>query len=312
MTFCNSSASPGSSLALFDVATENVRVVPLSLEPEDEGATGIAQGDDGPIFVALPGSRRIVQLDQGLRMRSAHQHDQLLDLHSMAVVGDTLYVVASGTDTVLEYDARKLDSGPQLAHAITRSGTDSMHVNSVCVHGGQVMITAFGNDWRKHAPDLRGGSVMGLDGSDVVSPAIRHPHSLTSTGEALYVLGSGTGTVERVLAKGGREVCARYPGYLRGLAVHPGGAVVGVSGRRRRSRGLGTLNTESSDYEARCLILHFDTTWNLTGTVDVSWLGREIYDIRLAPSGTHPPTHEDTLRAAKGRISELEESWESR
>lgn len=306
VSFCNATASPGSSLAACDVSTGHVRVLPLPLEPEDEGATGIALGAGGTTFVALPGSRRIVQLDRDLKVQSWHQHDTLLDLHSLAVVADTLYAVACGTDSVVRYDTRNLHKGPEAAHPVTDSGTDTVHLNSLCHHDGRVLVTTFGEQWRTHPPDHRGGSVVGLDGLDVVSSAIRHPHSVTSTGDTLYVLGSGTGTIEQVLAGGDRALCAHYPGYVRGLAVYPEGAVVGVSGRRRRSRGLGTLNTDESTFEERCLILRFDATWNLSGTVDLSWLGREIYDIRLAPPGTPPPTAADTLEAAKGRITDLE------
>jgi hypothetical protein len=86
--------------------------------------------------------------------------------------------------------------------------------------------------------------------------------------------------------------------------------LVGVSGRRRRSRGLGTLNAVGSDFDDRCGILWFNQEWELVRFVDLSWFGREIYDIVVADSPRTVPTTHDTLAAAKSRIAQLEESWE--
>jgi hypothetical protein len=309
VTFCNTAASGTRQCALVSLSTGNVRAIELGDAASDHGATGLACTADGDVIVALPGSMRLVRLSSTLEPVDEFFDASLTDVHSIAMQGDSLYAVATARDSVLEYNV--LSGGYELraTHQLSDGPADTLHINSICFHQGRVLISMFGEDWRTRPASANTGSIVDLADRRSVSGSLSHPHSLTSAGDDLYILGSFSGTVEKVLSNGDRTVCARHAGYLRGLSIFENGALVGVSGRRRRSRGLGTSNAVDPAFDDRCGLLWFNREWELKRFVDLSWFGREIYDIALAGGPAAVPTIDDTLAVAKSRISQLEESW---
>jgi hypothetical protein len=125
----------------------------------------------------------------------------------------------------------------------------------------------------------------------------------------LYVLGSSFGTVEQVLSDGERIVCARYPGYLRGITIFEGGALVGVSRERHRPRIPGTGTVDGRSFGDKCGIIRFNQSWELMDFVDLSWVGPEIFDVALALPGISAPTTQETLATATRRIALFEAAW---
>jgi hypothetical protein len=310
VTFCNTVASPESSVVLVDMETGHLREVGFDYVVEDFGATGLAWLEDGTLAMALAGSRRILRMSPALDIVGQVYDAAMADLHSITWQGDTLYAAATGRDMVLALRILTEAFEPAAAHMFSDSDGDTMHVNSVCSHQGQILVSAFGRNWRDHPVGSPIGEIVALDDRRVVSSSLAHPHSLVSHGGQLYVLGSFSGTVERVEPGGDRVVCATYPGYLRGLAFFEGGALVGISAPRSRSRGLGTINAVGDSFDPCCAILWFGPDWELVKRVDLSWYGREIFDIALV-AGAGTPTVEDTLGAAKHRSVQLDASWEA-
>jgi hypothetical protein len=155
------------------------------------------------------------------------------------------------------------------------------------------------------------GTIIDIEDRRAISTSLTHPHTLVSVEEKLFVLGSFSGSVERVHQGGERTVCAKYPGYLRGVSFFEGGAIVGVSGRRRRSRGLGTTNVAGPDFDHRCGILWFSHDWEVIQFVDLTWFGREIFDLMVLEVAPIIPTPSDTLAAAKHRSLQLDASWQA-
>jgi len=314
VTFCNTGPTPErqkpvtyphSDCALVNLSTGEVRAVSLG----DQGASGMAYLEGGEVIIAVQAGSSLVRMSPQLRILDRHLDDMLSDTHSLAATASSLFAVSTGRDCVLEYDVWEERLELHTTHRLTEADVDTLHVNSVCCHQGRVLVSMFGEGWRKQSIDAQTGSIIDLQSRQTVSTSIRHPHSLFSRQDALYVLGSSYGTVERVLSSGERIVCARYPGYLRGLCVFEDGALVGVSRKRNRSQAPGTDGVDRPSVEDHCGVLRFNQRWELMDFVDLSWVGPEIFDIALAPPGISDPTARDTLAAARQRIALLEASW---
>ena len=312
VSFTNAVASPESLLALVDISTGYLRRVDFLYELNDFGATGITRLSDGSLIVALAGSQRLVRLSTSLVPESEFRHEAITDVHGLTRRDESLYAVSTGTDSVLEF--RVLSSGQfelLRSYALTHSSVDSLHVNSACVYQGRVLVSMFGANWRNYPVGSPIGDVIDLETRQPVSRGLRHPHTLSPASDALYILSSYSGTVERLAPNGERTVCASYSGYLRGMSVFDRGAVVGVSAGRRRSRGLGTENVDMPGFTDRCGVLLFDDNWELVKFVDLTWFGREIFDLLLVQGPVVAPSVQDTLAAAKHRSLQLEASWEA-
>jgi hypothetical protein len=233
------------------------------------------------------------------------------DIHSIAVHGESLFVAATGTDCIREYRIGGDRFDPVATHQLTETGRDSLHVNSLCVHQGRIVASIFGENWRDFPVGSSTGAVIDIEDGRGLWTSLAQPHTLVTDGPDLYVLGSFSGTVERLCPDGGGEVCASYPGYLRGLAFFEEGALVGVSGRRKRSRGLGTQNAPGRQFDHRGGIIWYSRDWEVKAFIDLSWFGREIFDVLVLGETSAVPSVADTSAAAKHRSVQLDASWEA-
>jgi hypothetical protein len=308
-TLCNQATTPCVALVVVDLASDDVRLVEIEIDSPYSGATGLTSTQDGGLVVCLQGTNDIVRFDQRLDVVWRIQVPEIVDVHSCADDGDVLWVASTGSDSVV--GLRIAGTGLELAKvlACAEGRSDTLHVNSIAVCGDDLLMSYFGPGWRSRPKNTPSGAIVGLWSGKVLADGVAQPHSVVSHDGRIFVLGSYDGTIEEI-AHGRRTCRAQFPGYLRGLAIGPWGAVVGVSGQRRRSRGLGTENADRPNFEDRCLIVHFDPAWELVKTVDLSWLGREIYDIVALPSSFDPPSPGETISAAKRRIELLENSLE--
>jgi len=315
VSFTNAVASPESLLALVDISTGYLREIGFGYDLADFGATGLTALASGEVVVGLPGTKRLVRLRPDLSLERSTVVADLDDAHSLTWTHDSLLTVATGRDSVLELS---LFSDPPFElvaeHALSSEQRDSMHVNSVAFHQGHVLVSTFGEGWRVQPHGAPIGQIRDLSNGSVLSGGLSQPHTLVSNGGHLYVLGSFSGTIEEVQPDGDRTVLASYPGYLRGLVVDPldaAGALVGVSGKRRRSRGLGTENVAGPEFDARCGILRFGVDWERLAFIDLSWFGNEIFDLLPVDQDVEPPTMAETLAAAQHRSLQLAASWEA-
>lgn len=299
---------PHSDCALVNLATGDVRGISLG----DQGASGLAYVGGGETIIAIQAGSCLVRLSSQLRILSRHFDDRLIDTHSLAATGRTLFAVSTGRDCVPEYQIGNDHLELRTVHRLSQATADTLHVNSICIHQGRVLVGMFGEGWRKQATDAQTGLILDLGSRQTVSTSIRHPHSLCSTHDHLYVLGSSDGTVEQVHPGGERTVCARFPGYLRGLSIFEEGAIVGVSRNRHPSRAPNAENVDAASFEDYCGVLRFNKGWDLIDFVDLSWLGPEIFDIALVSPAIPAPTTQDTFATAKHRIALFESAWAAR
>jgi hypothetical protein len=311
VTFCNTVAAPESSFALVDLATGYVRELPFGYHIADFGVTGLLRLPDSTLALTLPGTHRVLRLGPDLSITGQYVDPLIDDPHSLAARGDSLFLSSAGKDAVLEL--RPAERGFEKAghFDLTSAGRDTLHVNSVCIHEGELLASVFGQDWRDHPVGTPLGAVISIERREVLTGGLRQPHTLVSHSGDLYILESLTGSVIRIHEDGATDVCVKHAGYLRGLTFFDGGALVGVSGGRRRSRGLGTLNVQTTHDPHRSGLLVYTPDWQLEEFHDLSWFGSEIYDVLLLEEETAPPTIEETLHAAKHRATQLQGTWEA-
>lgn len=111
---------------------------------------------------------------------------------------------------------------------------DRCHLNGLAMVDGQArFVTAVAHcddaeGWRKHRRD--GGIVIDITNDRVVCSGLSMPHSPRWQDGELWVLNSGSGEIGRIdLESGCFRPLAFLPGFLRGLALVDGHAIVGLS-----------------------------------------------------------------------------------
>ncbi|MFS8037590.1 TIGR03032 family protein [Xanthobacter sp. AM11] len=111
---------------------------------------------------------------------------------------------------------------------------DRCHLNGLALEDGRVAyVTAVArtdvvDGWREHR---RGGGVLlRVEDDAVVAEGLSMPHSPRVHQGQVYVLDSGRGYLVRIDPRtGAREDVAFCPGFMRGLALHDGHAIVTLS-----------------------------------------------------------------------------------
>ncbi len=189
---------------------------------------------------------------------------------------------------------------------------DRCHLNGLAMHpetGRPAFLTAAGeSDEPRGWSDRRvgGGVVMDVASGLVVCRGLTMPHSPRLHQGRLYVLNAGTGEPGVVDPASGRfEAIGFVPGFARGLALHDGHALIGLS-LPRGNEAFSGLPIEdrlrAGGREAECAVMVMELA---TGTIK-HWLRlggvvRELYDIALLPGFKRPML----VGLAQGQINRL-------
>lgn len=145
--------------------------------------------------------------------------------------------------------------------------------------------------WRDRRLDS--GCIIDIEANEIVATGLSMPHSPRFHQGRLWVLNSGTGELGYVDERSGRfEAITFCPGYLRGLAIHDGYAIVGLSKPRanRLFSGL-TLDERlaAKDAEPRCGLWVVDlTTGHVAHWLEFHGLVTELYDVQVLPGVRRP------------------------
>ncbi len=176
---------------------------------------------------------------------------------------------------------------------ITRlANEDRCHLNGLATgpDGAPKYVSAVSrsdivNGWRERRAD--GGVIIDLADDRIVTQGLSMPHSPRLHEGALYVLDSGRGFLAKVdIATGERTDITFCPGFLRGMSIRAGHALVTVSKPREGSFTGLPIDEElkSRDAEAWCGVLVIDLA---TGDI-VEWLRfnsfiDELFDVVVMP-----------------------------
>lgn len=218
-----------------------------------------------------------------------------VDIHEVGVddAGRVLFVNTSHSCLAtldLRYSFRPIWKPPFISRL---AAEDRCHLNGMALgpKGEPRYATAVSrsdvvNGWR--ARRAEGGVLIDVASESIVTDQLSMPHSPRIVGDKVLLLESGRGHIVRVDPRSGaREDVAFCPGFLRGLSVHNGHALVTVSKPREGVfHGL-ALQDEIArrDGEPWCAVLVVNLA---TGDI-VEWLrfeGRtaELFDVVAMPN----------------------------
>jgi uncharacterized protein (TIGR03032 family) len=173
---------------------------------------------------------------------------------------------------------------------------DRCHMNGLAMDQGRPKyVTAVSRSdvlsgWRERRHE--GGVLIEVETDRIVTDQLSMPHSPRVAGEQVFVLDSGRGQIVRVDPKTGAKTDIAFcPGFLRGMAIHNGHAVVTVSKPRDGTFKHLSLDGELAgrDAEAWCGVLIV----NLASGDIVEWIKleghiTELFDVTVLPGVVCP------------------------
>lgn len=216
-----------------------------------EGSSrGLTRGPDGGYYVVsgyrnpTEGSSTLHRIDPESWTAELVAEYPLGDCHDLKWIDGHFYLVASlGNQIVrLDRDGRVADR-----MQIVEDHRDICHVNCIAEAGGELYCTIFtlspGERKEKRYTDawFEEGKILKLDFArrtyDIFYEPLSQPHSLHGAQDALYLVESHRSCVSRVDLKTRRKrVAGEYTGFLRGMALGEGEAVLGASLMYRKDR----------------------------------------------------------------------------
>lgn len=292
LTCCNKSENsaledPQVFLYSLDCQTQTVSPVPLSLDRDEHGFTGLCAYAGGWLISPQNNIRRalaqhpmrVLQLDRELRLINTFAVAEAVDSHSMLVREGECFIASTGNDCVIALD---LNTGECREHwRYTRSGDDVLHVNSLAYYRDQLWISHFGARPGEDKASARAGMIESTVTGEILYPGIQHPHSLTCSDGQLWWCESGAG---RVWCDGELQVRVQQ-GYLRGLAVQGDRLAVGVSRQRVRSRSSDSEYQPAPEKIGESGVYLYERTvdsgWQLSDFVSLAAVTDEVYDLAL-------------------------------
>jgi uncharacterized protein (TIGR03032 family) len=168
---------------------------------------------------------------------------------------------------------------------------DRCHLNGMAMHEGRPRyVTAVSrsdivNGWRERRHE--GGVLIDVETDRIVTDQLSMPHSPRVHGNAVLALDSGRGQIIRIDPETGAKTDIAFcPGFLRGMALHNGHALVTVSKPRNGTFTGLALDGEmrARDAEPWCGVLVVDVA---SGSI-VEWIKlegfiTELFDVAVLP-----------------------------
>lgn len=275
------------STFIFECDTDSGNVRPVKCRwwfwgKRPKGVTGLCHYRDGILAVFNSSPSQLVYLSlPDYRMINRWVLKLGHSPHSITVYDDKAYIANTGMDGIIEFDiTTKTET---IYWRDNGGGRDSIHINSLFWHNGELYASAFGTKptggmWS----DAKQGYVINLGTGEKVIFPIYHPHSARWALDSVFWCES---SYQRVVSST-YGVLEGIRGYARGLVVTESQLVVGVSTGRRKSKSTGADMSESSlRFQANCGIEYYSWHANdladskLQGYIDMYPWGNEIYDI---------------------------------
>ena len=220
-----------------------------------------------------------------LKLLNRYTFQIACDVHSILLVGDSLFVVSTGTDEVIELRMRdtecvseKIFWRPEPIRAYGRR-EDTFHFNGICQSGTGLFISGFGKRRGGLWDSSTDGFVFDISRGEIVASGINQPHSLAEVDGKLVLCESGRRAVRTLEG----PCIEALPGYARGICVVGRKLFVATSVQRRVSRSSGTALTPSfgpGEPEGRCSICRISIDdWQLEEIIELPIEDSEIYDL---------------------------------
>jgi uncharacterized protein (TIGR03032 family) len=181
-------------------------------------------------------------------------------------------------------------------HISKLAAEDRCHMNGLCMVDGlpkyvtMVSRSDVLNGWRERRHE--GGTLIEIATNRIVTDQLSMPHSPRFHDGKIWLLDSGRGFLIKVDPETGKsEDVAFCPGFLRGLSIHRGFAVVTASLPRDGTfQGLQLdQNIKSRDGEPWCGIYVINTrTGDIVEWIKIDGFIKELFDVAVIPGARCP------------------------
>ncbi|NEX93027.1 TIGR03032 family protein [Caulobacter sp. 17J65-9] len=173
---------------------------------------------------------------------------------------------------------------------------DRCHMNGLAMEDGLPRyVTAVSqsdvlNGWRERRHE--GGVLIDVQNDRIVTDQLSMPHSPRVVGKQIYALDSGRGWIIRIDPQtGAKEDIAFCPGFLRGMTVHNGFAIVTVSLPRDGAfKGLELdAALKKRDGEPWCGVLIVNlSSGDIVEFIRLDGQVKELFDVAVIPETLLP------------------------
>jgi hypothetical protein len=286
ISFCNHPAGVEGNLLLLDMKTGKKQgLLDLAV-----GFTGLTQ-DEEYIYAMCQDEKIGLHIfrKQDLKLVSVLKMENVSAPHSLAVRGEEIFAVSTGTDRVQKYSINKKDLKIIFEKNIwvpdgSNGVGDTHHINSVCVDGNSVLVSAFNRKENEKWSSARRGYVYDINEKKIILENIYHPHSAIIRDKEVYCCESTTSSVK----KGKETIINLEKGYTRGLDIAGKYLFLGTSSGRKNSLSTGLTNNpaDPGSLIEECSLYIFRKFWNSDRYWKIkrySFLPKhkEIYDIMV-------------------------------
>lgn len=259
-----------------------------------------------------PGERGNETFDMVLVPRNAQTTGDI-DIHELGVDGDGRVIFVNTKYSCL--------CTPDLTHSFKPiwkppfisklAPEDRCHLNGMAMADGRpAYATAVSRSdvltgWRERRHE--GGVIVEVQTGRIVTDQLSMPHSPRVVDGRLYALDSGRGQIIEVDPRTGeKRDIAFCPGFLRGMTIHDGHAIVTVSKPRDGTFKHLSLDGElkARDAEAWCGLLIVDlATGNLVEWIRLEGHITELFDVTAMPGVACPMAVGPDTPEMRGTIS---------
>lgn len=259
-----------------------------------------------------PGERGNEAFDVVLVPRNAQTTGDI-DIHELGVDGDGRVIFVNTKYSCL--------CTPDLTHSfkpiwkppfISRlAPEDRCHLNGMAMADGRpAYVTAVSRSdvltgWRERRHE--GGVIVEVQTGRIVTDQLSMPHSPRVVNGRLYALDSGRGQIIEIDPRTGEKCDIAFcPGFLRGMTIHDGHAIVTVSKPRDGTFKHLSLDGElkARDAEAWCGLLIVDlATGNLVEWIRLEGHITELFDVTAMPGVACPMAVGPDTPEMRGTIS---------
>ena len=210
---------------------------------------------------------------------------EVVDPHSLWVGEGHMLVTSTGTDELLAYELRDefpLGS-PRIVWRASSAKADTHHLNSVAVHEGHVLVSAFGLRSGELWRTAERGYIYDVTASQVVITDLHHPHSLKAALNDVFYIESS-----RQVLRSFKGTRINLSGYLRGCGLlDETTMLVGTNVARTTSKSTGIVHNDRWWYadegelpvgECTLALVNLQNS-SVDRYYDLSPFGREVYDV---------------------------------
>lgn len=167
---------------------------------------------------------------------------ELKDPHSVLLDKDFLYVVSTGTDSVLRYKLinGKVCSESEIVWTASKTNDygDTHHLNAITKWRSKILISAFGPKEGLRWSTAKKGYILDINTGSKIIKNIYHPHSIFAYRNKIFYCESSSKSLKTY----NQRVAKFKTGYTRGLIVFRGFFIVGLSSGRKVSKSTGLIN----------------------------------------------------------------------